>query len=751
MDYTTTTRTAFASMLYTALTRDGTTEEKKTDSGTILTYAIYRTGCGFDTESTTITGTKRVKIPGGYADKPCVLSCFCYSWQTAINGDYSIYRTREDFFAWLHTVIDVVKRRNEDTGTNARFIIWAANLAHEWAFIKSDFANRFNITRVFAKSERDVLQVVFDDCVELRECIGLFGHSLADIAKNWTTTQKLKGDLDYNKVRLPGDVTPLTEEERQYCINDVIILTEMHRAIIKHYTRADGTITIPYTSSGFVRQKLKEYIHADEDITTLRDIKNSYRAGKGLKLCETNTNYLMLENRKIFVSETQWKLCRAFGFAGGLCGSNFDYVGKEISTGVVCADITSDYPAQLTQQKYPSGRLRNVSPELFTQAIEQKRPLLAVLRIDSIKSKSAHATFSKHKLLNGKDNSPLRAVCEPSNVIEYNGKLWQADNIIICINDIDWKAYNEIYNISGVQCLRLWVFDKYKRLPEWLLKSMWDDYETKALLKRDGLNHTQEYKDAKRNVNTYYGVLAQKSRELFESVNEFGELVAAAPETWEQERAKVWLNPYIAFWCTSYARALLMHFISRYPECIVQYDTDSLYYDVKHGTELEKAMREYNAGIVEKNRKIFREHPHAEVFEDLGTWDFDEPYTRFLALGAKKYIKQSASGEIETVIAGLPKTAIPSEIAAKKINRPFRYYNPLRRFIDGDDAKIIIEHMFAGKFASVYDDTPYRRDIKITDYFGNTAAVSVGSYHAILPIDFTLSMAKNYLKYLRER
>ena len=43
-------------------------------------------------------------------------------------------------------------------------------------------------------------------------------------AKNYTTTQKLKDDLDYEIIRTP--LIPITGAELQYCINDVAILSE---------------------------------------------------------------------------------------------------------------------------------------------------------------------------------------------------------------------------------------------------------------------------------------------------------------------------------------------------------------------------------------------------------------------------------------------------------------------------------------------------------------------------------------------
>jgi DNA polymerase elongation subunit (family B) len=216
-------------------------------------------------------------------------------------------------------------------------------------------------------------------------------------------------------------------------------------------------------------------------------------------------------------------------------------------------------------------------------------------------------------------------------------------------------------------------------------------------------------------------------------------------KTFKELKRNFWLNPYIAFWCTSYARAILMDFLSKYPNQIIQYDTDSLYYLQKGGEELEKALLKYNDDILIKNRRIFRNEENPTLFETLGQWDFDDVYIKFMGMGAKKYIKQDKDGKIHTVIAGLPKGAIPKEIEEKGIKSPFNYYNPLIKYMQTNTNKIIVNHVYAHKFASVYCDDIETHYETISDYQGNTTLQEVSSYHAIIPIDYTLTMSKDYI------
>lgn len=705
--------------------------------------AFIRCGVGLDSESTTISHVEVEKGKKKDKQKTVVDTCFNYAYQFAISKNYyAICRTIREMLTFLRYIVESVKTFNENNDTESRLIIWCANLSHEWSFIKKAIFEHFNITKMFAKSPRDILYIQLENVVEFRECIGLFGHSLNDIAKHWCSknNQKLTGTFDYNKIRTFK--THLTNEELAYMIHDVTTLAEMHENVIKYYTQENGVCVLPYTSSGFVRMKLKEAIRNDEYLTGCRERVNETRR----KPFKTNIECLKYINQKLVVDDFQWFICREFSYSGGLCGSNIDYVGK-ILNNVVCADLTSDYPAQFSHCKYPFGKLVKCSGNLNDireQLEHDKKPYFAILKISKIHAKTKHAIFSQHKIINLK--SDLYADHgAPRDLVIYNGKIFSGKNLIVCWNDVDIKAYQECYDFkAGV--LTLWAFEKYAPAPAWLLNTMWKDYETKSILKLNKKTETQEYSDSKRDVNSYYGVCAQRVTELFDSFDESLNFTTSKEKTFSEIKRDFWLNPYFAFWCTSYARSILIHFISKYPDAIVQYDTDSLYYIKDKGEELEKALIEYNNNIRLKNERVFRKNKNRELFMSLGEWDFDDIYVKFMGLGAKKYMKQKVDGKIITVIAGLPKSAIPKEIEERGIAKPFNYYNPLVKWLKTQTNDIVIRHAFAGKLASVYNDDMSRKFKQITDYNGVTVLQECGSYHALIPIDFTLSLAIDYIK-----
>ena len=709
--------------------------------------SVYRCACGFDSESTTITHTETrgKKHPKEYT---VVDYCFNYAWQCSFAPNHAeIVRTKHAVIALLTDIVDTVKAANERLGVDAIYIIWCANLAHEWSFIKNDVCDHFGVTKAFAKSQRDGLYIQINGCVEFRECIGLFGHSLKDIAKNWCSedNQKLSGDdFDYSKIRLSD--TPLDEEtEIPYMMHDVTILTEMHLNVIKAYTQSNGICRLPYTSSGFVRMALKDAIRNDSELSEVLEIYNETHKKK----IETNIEYLKKQNQKTVIDALQWTVCREYGYSGGLCGSNLKLAGKILSN-VVCADLTSDYPAQLSHWTYPTGSLKEVKADDLNdvrKALDAKHiPYFAILKISKMKAKTQHATFSKHKIINA-ESEFFSEHGKPKDLICYNGKVHSGKNLIVCWNDVDIRAYKELYDIeAGV--LTLWRFDSYKRLPNWFLTTLWTAYAKKAELKNRGIKSGVEYDDAKRIPNSIYGVCATRVNDTFDTLDYECNFKIGKEKEFAQIARDFWLNPYIAFWCTSYARSVLMHFLAKFPDVIVQYDTDSLYYLKDRGSKLEDALQDYNEEILRKNRRIFRNQENPLIFDTLGQWDFDDVYPKFLGMGAKKYIKQDKDGNIHTVIAGLPKEAIPQEIAEKSIAEPFNYYNPLVKWLATGDETVIIKHCFAHKFGSVYSDVTENSYVELKDYKGDMHFQEVGSYHAIIPIDFTLSMKVDYLKHI---
>ena len=674
-----------------------------------------RCGAGYDTESTTVLDEN---------DKPKY--AFIYHVQMMINRQYMYFYDVSLIPLFFQLLCEQVQQLH--TGkVQPKLIIWIANLAHEYAFIKRQL-NTVGITDLFAKTERQPLKIVLQNCVELRECLGLFGNSLEDVANKYTDTKKLKGDLDYNLIRLP-QLTTLTDAEQKYCYNDVRILDELSAVAFEKFT--DHGLKIPMTNTGILRQKCKNAIY---------NIKREYAINKKL----------MPE------SEYDYYLMRRYMYAGGLSGTSPIYCGKKVES-AKSADLTSDYPAQINHRLFPAGQLLEVNPDNLHRFKDNYKIVLFTCNLRPL---TKHAIISKHKVINmyGTADCPFTDQC--SNVIIVNGKVLFGDNICLMLNDVDLKALSEVYKFDDIKVYRSWIFTEKSRPPKFLLQCMNDDYLAKQQLKASGQKDTVIYMERKIACNSYYGMTATR---LYDCIFQYNDDIddieeSAADMTYSERREKMWLSPYIAYWTTSFARSILIHFIGAYPELILQYDTDSLYYitdtsviSAERLQQFENELLQYNRQIELKNRHIFKNDAH---FLDLGAWEIDDfKYIGFKGLGAKRYLLQYPDRHYKPVVAGMVKSSFDqyltetgkdafdvfdsdltiSKVISKKLAS--RYY-------DGKMKTIIIN----GKEKKVPDYEAAPQLEKVTDYQGHTAVIEIGTYHALYSIDFSIQDLTDYIE-----
>lgn len=720
--------------------------------------AYYICGGGIDTESTTITHTEEdgKNKDGTPKTKTIVDSCFVWVYQICIDNRIYILRTMRQFQQFVENLVKILKRkpfikskrynpdeqRIETYNVYPKFVLWFANLSHEFSFIKNILA-AMPITRFFATDDRDILLIEIDEVLQFRECIGLFGSSLDDIAKHHTETQKAVGELDYSIIRHSD--TPIDyDKELNYICCDVEILSELHRKVIptlaiqktvsgeskightgKYRQWTYKGIVIPFTSTGYIRNELKEEIAHDEDLTNqVSTIKYNYKSMKMKAPYNDNIGCLKHEHAQMIANKRQWNICRNYSYAGGLCGSNPDKVCKVLHD-VYCFDLVSDYPAQLNHELYPAGKItekRSPNEIDIRRCQIKKRPYFVYMEI-TITAKTQHTVFSKHKVIDSAESVLISPI---------NGKLKKGEHIKVCWNDIDIEAYQMAYDIKVHKMFCLWYFERYEKAPAYLLNTLNHRYLNKWQLKKDGFEDTEEYNGSKRFVNGCYGVLATREH-IIELIFANGQLGIGNVKTFEDIKKEFWLNPYIAFWCTSYARKVLITFITKHPNSIIQYDTDSLY--CTYDKALFDDIAEYNKGREKLNRQLF-ENP---AFYDLGTLEQKAKYDTFIACGSKKYITVKG-GKISCTVAGLPKSTMAEmEKGGYSLNDIIKIVSSLNTTL------YIIKHMYHSKLASVYDDTNDIRQERIIDYTGREYIQDITSYHALIPIDYTLKVSDDFM------
>ena len=562
--------------------------------------------CGFDIETTNMIDRENN-----------VKEAYMYHWQFSFT-DIVIYGRKWKEFKYLINKIEKVNGfRN-----NVKLVVWVSNLSFEFQFIRK----WLHVTRLFAKEERQPLLVEHNGWLQFREALSISGGNLEQLAKDYCTTQKLVGDLDYSIKR--NSCTLLTDKEKAYCENDVVILKEFSEYIFDKYIIPNRKI--PTTKTGILRDEVK---------ANIKDLKK--------------VNDIMMQ---LFPSEKEYRICMNWLFRGGYVHSNVLHTGMMLYD-VYSYDITSSYPAvMLHNDNYPVSRfaMKEINCESELQELCGKYSVYFIAEFENIKNKTLHSIESRNKII---DYS--------KDAVFDNGRLVKASYIKVMLTDIDYKIYNMFYQWEEIN-ITFCKYAKRGKLPNYLLLTLSDEYTKKATLKKQGKQETTEYMISKQKVNSFFGMCV--TRFHFDNIAyENDEWTTTNDFDYLKEVSKQFLSPFWGIWVTANARYNLLTNLHEIGEDVVYCDTDSIKFlnHEKHMNVFEK----WNAKMEEINRKMCEErHLDFEIFKDLGCFDLDGKYEQMKTLGSKRYLVKE-NGKYKATIAGLPKKVIPT-LAEKGIN-PF--------------------------------------------------------------------------------
>ena len=678
---------------------------KKTRHGM---QCYWNVGAGFDCETT--------QTPKKYA--------YVYIWQFSINKETFIGRSCNTFYEFAK-ILDKCMINLYYRGTHKkpkyfpRLLIYVANMGYEWSFFKTKFLE-LGITKTFAKEPRKPLSLNVGECLEFRECLDFWGGSLAEIGKNYTKTKKLVGDLVYTIPR--NSKTVLTKQELAYCINDVQILSELGMLTFEKFAKRP----IPYTNTGIIRNDVKTRMQAKGNLYFHR---------------------IQEEVKRIYPHNLrEYRIAMKYLFCGGLTHGNYKYIGKKLSC-VQCADLTSDYPACMAHNTFPAGTLLT---NCTTAEMKKYPHWYALFTFSNVETKTGHTLISEHKIIRSE-----KATFD-------NGRVYSAKTLSVYLNEVDFENFDMIYKyddeftVHDIHC-----FTQSKPIPSELFEVLFEQYRIKALLKKNGKSETIEYIESKKVVNGCFGFTATRiyltdivlqhgdlkevnkikkfkairfTKQGFRGTGHTYILKNQENDVYKMLTKNVWLNPFIAVYTTSYARRILVDIISRFPDAVVQYDTDSIYFLKEHpdGAKIIEYMNDYNKEIEMINAEIFN---NDELYSDLGTWDFDRPCVFFKSLGAKRYLKQIGY-KVKLVCAGCKSKAF-IKYCDKNGYDYFKVFD--RDMLLNEFSSMKTTMKYYPKRETPYEDT-------ITDTQGHTQHVKIDTCGVITDIPFSLTMNSDWLK-----
>ena len=619
--------------------------------------------CAFDIETTGL---------------PEIQQSIMYVWQFAIEDYVIIGRTWEE----LRTLIGWLN----DAAHERRIVVYVHNLSYEFQFLSGIF--HFENDCVFSMDSRKVLKAVVDN-IEFRCSYLLTNLSLRSLTKRYNVQhQKLSGeDFDYS-VRRFSD-TELTEEELEYCVNDVLGLVECIHAIME--LSNDDLSTIPLTSTGYVRRVCKEAMRPEHF-----QIVNAY------------------PDYEVF------KMLRK-AFRGGNTHANRYYADEVITGPVSSADITSSYPFQQVCKQfpvYPFEEVHSTDIHYIDRLIDRGKAVLFHVALSEVSTRGKYVVIPY---------IPLDKTISLHNPIIDNGRVLQADYLEIVVTDIDWQIIVKQYTFKA-SLIRAYRSD-YGPLPDGLRNSNIEFYKKKTELK--GVKGQElYYMKNKELLNSIYGMSVQnpvKRSILFNDEGDDPELYIEDTSLTDEElllrsKRKAFTCYQFGVWTTAHARKSLEDGIDICGDDLLYCDTDSCKYKGQHDfTAYNKEVRSLavSGGLYATDIKGITHYG--------GVYEPDGVYDGFITQGAKKYA-YIEDGELHITVSGVAKKA-----GAAALDQA----GGLDAFREG-----LVFHN-CGKTESIYND----KDLGLYDIDGRQVYISRNVF--INEQDYTLGRADDYTELLR--
>lgn len=670
------------------------------------------TPCSFDIE----TSSFYEEIDSKRLEKRACM----YVWAFDIFDVTIIGRTWDDFLEMIHEIEEFYQLNDKK-----RLIIYVHNLAYEMQFIRKYFKWK----NVFSIRERKPIYATTTTGIEFRCSYLLTGYALEKVGEMLKNPiPKLVGKLDYELIRTP--ITELTEDEIQYLIHDVKIVSEHIRECIE---KEGGICYIPYTKTGYVRRECRK-----------RTVGGKYGVGYKMVMQE-----LTIEPEEYLVAKR--------AFSGGFTHANFDYTG-EVVKNVRSFDFSSSYPAVMVSELFPfsKGKLVKVTSQKQFEELCSKYLCIFNIKLKNVQSKvdaddyisrSKCSFIASHKIVvNGKERTVEDALIN-------NGRIHYAKELTTTITNIDMQIIKQVYDFEIVGVSEFYYYIA-KPLPSAFVNFIIEMYEKKTILK--GVEgKEEEYLSAKENVNSLYGMsVTDIVRKLCgydcdsnewedgkETKEEFSKRLEEQLEK-ENNRKNRFLFYLWGVFVTAYARRNLWRGILECGNDYVYSDTDSIKI-INYENHLD-FIKSYNEEITRKIHKMLIYHkidpsraaPKTSegITKPLGIWENDGDYKKFKTLGAKRYFYQSYDNKYHLTCAGLSKVQACKYIASKK--NPFKFFSDTME-IPSDKT---------GKLTHTYKDEEF--SMIVTDYKGVKCLVHELSYIHLAPSDYKLSLSEEYKKFL---
>lgn len=674
---------------------------------TIDTYnytRIQNLPCLHDTRSN--KGSKKAK---GYKNCMCAFDIettrledieqsIMYIWQFSIlflddlHIDTIIGRTWTEFELFLDQLM------NDDNF--AYYMIFVHNLSYEFQFLRGIYT--FSPDEVFAIKSRKILKCEMLERFEFRCSYLQTNMGLDSFTKKMKVEHsKLSGEIfDYSKKRYPW--TPLTDYELQYSVNDTIGLVEaMYKRMI---LSNDNLYTLPLTSTGYVRRETKKAMYG-----------------------------WARKHRDIFPTIDVFDLLEE-AFRGGDTHANRYYSGTVIRAdgkkilGIGSYDRSSSYPDVVENCVFPMTRfvfIGSITENDIEKKLDRGKALLFRCKITGLEQidkyyGAPYVSFSKCRNV--------------SRETLDNGRILSAEYIETTLTDIDYEIMKREYKWENFEITECYE-SKYGSLPE-PLKDIFRRYYTDKTELKGITEQELFYNLQKALLNAGYGMMVQSPVKQSLIFTESSENIYTVDENVSRETLLTKYNrtaflPYQwGVWVTAWARLRLKEGINIVGDRYLYSDTDSVKYIKVRGDNIDELFDRYN---FERKRQSISNSAYATdrhgIKHYMGVYEYEDTYTEFSTLGAKKYVYRDEDGELHATIAGVNKKLAPEELES---------YGGIGAF------RIGFTFSHAGGTESVYNDTVYG------DYIVENHKIKITQNVVIRPSTYTIGITDEYRRILAD-
>ena len=590
-----------------------------------------------------------------------------YCWQFAIDGKVIFGRTWQEF-------LDMIGIIHQYTTTKKRLLIFVHNLGFEFNFIRC----LLSWHKVFSIAARKPIYAITEYGIEFRCSYILTNYSLAKLAEQLNTykIKKLVGDLDYTLTRTPE--TPMSWNEIQYCMNDVLILN----AYIQEQVIIERFISyIPLTATGYCRRYARKMCLYGTDKSKRNEQFNKYHS--------------FMQTLQITGVEEYKQLKRAFSGGFTHCSA---YHSGVICNDVDSIDFTSSYPfVCLSSPEFPMSTAQEVRPESRAQFEHYLKYYWCMFDVEFT---GIYPTFLNENYISA-SHCFTKEKC-----VTNNGRVVSADRIRLTITHIDFDIIRRTYKWDSMTVKNMRIYKK-GYLPKELIRACIKLYQDKTRLK-DVKGKEQEYQNAKALLNAIYGMM----------VTDISKDEIIYSDTWDTKPADI--EKDITKYNKSKKRFLFypwgVHIVKEATRnlwlgimnfCIdsndyIYSDTDSI--KCFHMDKHMDFINAYNAQCIKKLKLMCKrlDIDYAELEpvtikgekKPLGVYDHDGHYTRFKSIGAKRYMVEE-NGKINITVSGVN----------KKVAVPYLLETYKQNIFNAFDNKLEIPAGKTGKLTHVYIDS----------------------------------------------